>query len=436
MNTQSSAGAPCTLSRRGFLQKGGVASVGALLSVQVLGAVGAQAHGAGTGRRLRLAQETPYHEIVQKLVDLIEENGWQEEFEAAIEKAQSYNIAAIASVQSLDDYLAYVNDLVTWAPRQQGDSRNVYQKIVEFYFFLDQEPVKSLQSPIKPREGAQELTPLSAWIVEFARSWGSYLDTLDSAREVESFRTDPVFNWDEYMPPPSGYLTFNQFFARHVKPGMRPIAGMMDDSVIVSPADCTFVGAWRVNEKSDIYVKEDVLDVKGIQWSIHQLLEGSEYADRFRGGLFTHSFLNTFDYHRWHTPVQGEVLEARVIQGQAYLDIDVTEALVDGEKVNVLDALDGTGYQFVQTRGLVVIDSPIGLVACLPMGMAQVSSVVLTAEVGAVLHKGEELGYFQFGGSDFVMVFERASNVQLIGQPNVHVSQGSWVGNAYPYTLK
>jgi len=436
MATHAPAGTPCTLSRRGFLQRSGAASVGALLAVQAIGPSPAAAHISGRGLQPRLAQTAQYHEIVQKLVDLIEANGWEDKFAAAIEQTQSYNVPAIADIQTLDDYLAYVNDLVTWAPRQQGDSRLVYQKIVEFYFFLDQEPVKSLQSPIKPGAGPQELTPLSAWIVEFARSWGSYLDTLDSAKEVESFRTDPVFNWDEYMPPPSGYLTFNQFFARHVKPGMRPIAGMMDDSVIVSPADCTFVGAWRVNEKSDIYVKDNVLDVKGIQWSIHQLLEGSEYADRFRGGLFTHSFLNTFDYHRWHTPVQGEVVEARVIQGQAYLDIDVTEAIVDGETVNVLDALDGTGYQFVQTRGLVVIDSPIGLVACLPMGMAQVSSVVLTAEVGAVLHKGEELGYFQFGGSDFVMVFERASNVQLIGQPNVHVSQGSWVGNAYPYSFR
>ena len=52
------------------------------------------------------------------------------------------------------------------------------------------------------------------------------------------------------------------------------------------------------------------------------------------------------------------------------------------------------------------------------------------------LQKGEEMGYFQFGGSDFVMVFERASNVQLIGQPNVHVSQGSWVGSASPYSFK
>ena len=269
--------------------------------------------------------------------------------------------------------------------------------------------------------------------MEYATAWGSFLDTLESAKHIESFRTDPTFNWDEYMPPPSGYLTFNQFFARHLKPGMRPIAGISDNSVIVSPADSTFVGWWQVNEKSNIYVEENMLDIKGIQWSIHDLLEGSEYADRFKGGIFTHSFLNTFDYHRWHTPVQGTVLESKIIQGQAWLDVRTKPAIVKGKEINVLDALDGTGYQFVQTRGLAVIDSPIGLVACLPMGMAQVSSVVITAEVGKTLHKGEELGYFQFGGSDFVMVFERASNVQLLGQPNVHYNQGTWIGSALPY---
>jgi phosphatidylserine decarboxylase len=94
--------------------------------------------------------------------------------------------------------------------------------------------------------------------------------------------------------------------------------------------------------------------------------------------------------------------------------------------------VDSTGFQFVQTRGLIVIDSPIGLVACLPVGMGLISSVVITAEVGKILHKGEELGYFQFCGSDFVMVFERASNVQLVCQPNVRYKQGTAIGYARP----
>ncbi len=237
------------------------------------------------------------------------------------------------------------------------------------------------------------------------------------------------------MASPSGYFTFNQFFARHMKPGMRPIAGLCDDSVIVSQADCTFVDWWQISERSDIYVQPDKLNIKGIQWSIEELLEGSRYADRFKGGVFCHSFLDSFDYHRWHTPVQGKVLETRIIQGVTYLDVNVvTTRTLDGEPETILNALDNTGYQFMQTRGLIVVESPIGLVACLPMGMAQVSSVVITAEEGRTLHKGEELGYFQFGGSDFVLVFERDCNVQLTARPNVHDTQGSAIGFAYPYS--
>ena len=374
--------------------------------------------------------------ITQQLIDLIEANGLRDKFCEAIRAAQSFDVPQLAKIDSLDAYLEYVNDMVTWTPREVGDSQSVYLEIVKFYFILDQEPLRSLQSPIQP--GADgPLTPLSQWIVDFANAWGLYMDTPESASMVASFKTDPAFDWDAYVPPPSGYLTFNQFFARHTKPGVRPISAISDNSVVVSPADCTFVGWWPISETSSINVygknQDNVVTVKGIRWSIEQLLEGSEYADRFRGGVFTHSFLNTYDYHRWHAPVQGKVLEARVIPGQAYLDVDVVPKLIDGELVPHLNALDNTGYQFVQSRGLVVLDSPIGLVACLPMGMAQVSSVVLTAEVGKTLHKGEELGYFQFGGSDFVMVFERDCNVQLINRVNQHYNQGTMIGHAYPY---
>ncbi len=371
--------------------------------------------------------------ITKQLADLINNNGWEGDFEKAIAAAQSVGIPRLRPINSLPKFLGYVNDLVTWAPREHGDSRTGYNKFVEFYFFLDQEPLAKLQNQIEP--GAPEkLTPLSQWIVDFAKDWGSYLDTPESAAEIETFKTDPAFDWEAYMPPPSGYRTFNQFFARHVKPGVRPIAGMRDDTIIVAPADSRFMGWWSINETSEIFASQPPLNIKGLRWSIEELLQGSQYADRFRGGIFTHSFLDAQDYHRLHTPVQGKVLESRVIQGAAYLYVQPVPAQVAGGDEPVLTAMDQTGYQFQQTRGLMVIESPIGLVACLPVGMAQVSSVVLTAETGKTLYKGEELGYFQFGGSDFVMVFERASNVQLNCTANQHYNQGMAVGTAYPYS--
>jgi hypothetical protein len=155
--------------------------------------------------------------------------------------------------------------------------------------------------------------------------------------------------------------------------------------------------------------------------------------------------------------VAGKVLEAKFIPGQVYLEVHLAEqgeADENGDLANAvilqrsLDAEDSTGYQFVQCRGLLVLESKIGKVAILPMGMAQVSSVLFvtsqtdghepivltpkvkkgnnyqeqvelvnekihTALVGNQLQKGEMFSFFQFGGSDCVMVFERKANVNV-----------------------
>ena len=366
------------------------------------------------------------HPIVQRLSELVVTHRWEESFQSALRDVALQNVPALATIRTLDDYLNFIDEMVGWAPRESGDSRLVHDKLVEFYFVLDQPALRLLQSPIASGGASQALTPLSQWIVDFAKAWGCYLDEGESAKHIDSFRTNPAFCWDDYMPPPSGYRTFNQFFARHVKPGRRPIASLNDPEVIVAPADASFIGQWSIAADSSLMIEAQMIEAKGMRWSIAELLLGSRFADRFAGGVFSHVALRTFDYHRFHSPVSGTVLEARIIQGQAYLDVDVIES--DGgageSPKRQLHAVEGTGYQFVQTRGLVVLDSPIGLVACLPVGMAQVSSVVITAEVGAVLRKGEEIGYFQFGGSDFVMVFERGSQIEMTCQADEHFLQG------------
>jgi phosphatidylserine decarboxylase len=79
-----------------------------------------------------------------------------------------------------------------------------------------------------------------------------------------------------------------------------------------------------------------------------------------------------------------------------------------------------------------MIYTPIGLVAVIPVGMSLVSSVVLTAELGVTLRKGEELAYFQFGGSDIVLLFQSRSNVSLRAQFGMHYKVGTAIGKAYP----
>ena len=372
------------------------------------------------------------HPIVQRLSELVVKQGWEASFKSALQDVALQNVPALATIRTLDDYLNYIDEMVRWAPRESGDSRLVHDKLVEFYFVLDQPALRVLQSPIAPGGASQALTPLSQWIVDFAKAWGCYLDDSESAKHIDSFRTNPAFCWDDYMQPPSGYRTFNQFFARHVKPGRRPIASLNDPEVIVAPADASFMGQWSIAADSSLMIEAQMIEAKGMRWSIAELLLGSQFADRFAGGVFSHVALRTFDYHRFHSPVAGTVLEARIIQGQAYLDVDVIESAGGPGQIpqRQLHAVEGTGYQFVQTRGLVVLDSPVGMVACLPVGMAQVSSVVITAEVGAVLRKGEEIGYFQFGGSDFVMVFERSSQIEMNCQADQHFLQGQEIARS------
>ena len=117
----------------------------------------------------------------------------------------------------------------------------------------------------------------------------------------------------------------------------------------------------------------------------------------------------------------GTVKEIRNISGKVYMDVSLN---AEGE----LDVVDGDTYQFNQERGLIVIDSPeVGLVAVLPIGMAYVSSVNLTPEAGARLRKGDEFGYFLFGGSDIVMLFQD-KNVVLDAEVGRKYLQGERLG--------
>lgn len=414
----------------------------------------------------------PQQPATKRLKAIIDEAYYSSNFESAIARVAAQNIPELSRIRKLDQFYFYVDALVTWIPEIRvwdwyGETlheRTVYLRITQFYYYFNQPELEALQSPIAPIKGA-ELSPISLWLRDFAVEWGSFLDTEASREYLESFKYAPEYTWQDYQKAPEEYMSFNAFFARQFKDidVQRPVAQEEDDRVVVFPAESTFVGQWAVTTPvGEPLPATPNIVVKHIEWSIRELLQDSEFADDFEGGLFSHSFLNTYDYHRQHTPVRGKVLEAKFIPGQVYLQVDLAEQgeeVADGSIARAvipqryLDADDATGYQFVQCRGLLVLDSPIGKVAVLPMGMAQVSSVVFVtpgkhepivltpqeregrdycqqvellnrkihdAMVGKELKKGEMFSYFQFGGSDCVMVFERKANINVTAQVNVH----------------
>ncbi len=362
----------------------------------------------------------PSDPVVELKALLNKNRGWERLLAESIAEAKREAIIGMGGEANcmpgtLPEYFEYLEDFVRWVPAintpfkwlpKKSDPTEASNMLSLFYWLIDTGPGRDLQS----NEAFEK------WMVDFANDWGSFLDTPESLTKesLESFENDPAYHMDEYAPNPSGWLTFNQMFAREPKPGMRPIAGGFDDRIVVSPADWTFKSKVSISDRSEIVVKNTHT------YKILDLLEASPYKDRFADGLFIHGFLGPSDYHRYHTPVRGTVLESRVVQADAVLDV----VIVDGQ----LSAPDGTGYQFSQTRGILVIDSPVGLVAMLPIGMAQVSSVNMTAPSGNYLNKGEECGYFLFGGSDIIIMFEPGSEVVITAAPMIHYNQGQCIG--------
>ncbi|KAF4635019.1 hypothetical protein G7Y89_g3074 [Cudoniella acicularis] len=357
----------------------------------------------------------------------------------AIGKAKSFGIPQMRDwgVEDSKSFLLFASGMLTWTPSEICSGKLIYWTLCLFYFILDQEPLNDpgLSTPINHSSTGKPLKPLSDWVVEYAKKVGAYMDTPSSItqKSIQSFQNSPKYNFDEAIVPPGGFKTFNQLFARTLKPGSRPISAPGDDRVVVYPADSTFDGAWDIDQK-------DLVTIKNLPWDIHSLLTSSKYAEKFHGGKWMHAFLNTFDYHRQHAPVSGIVREASVIQGLAYLNVLADKGTLrqhrriipkNPDASDDLDAPDNAGYQFLQTRGLVIIENDLlGYVAVLPIGMAQVSSVKLVWKPSAAegkypiypnakINKGDEISHFEFGGSDIVLVFQADADLQILGAQGV-----------------
>ena len=266
--------------------------------------------------------------IVQELIDMIAKNKWEDKFEKALQACHDANTIEYENIKTLDDYYHWLENSLKWVPVENPEGTVVYTAVTTFYYLLDQSPVKELQTPILPSKlkgnEMPPLSPLSAWMRKYVTAFGAWMDepgSLDEAA-VQSYYNSPRYNMGDYEMPMGGWKTFNQFFARRTKPGYRPIAAINDDHVITSPADSTYDGQWEINAESKV-------DIKGLEWSIEELLEGSKYKDDFDGGIFIHQFLNTVDYHRQHAPVGGKILEAREIQGTTWLG--VTAVPIEGD---------------------------------------------------------------------------------------------------------
>lgn len=365
-------------------------------------------------------EEFEYGKATKELITLLDSDPELKSMvESSLEKAKQINPDRNTNpAQNLEEYyqfLTWSETTMPWALIKKDEYPeifdNIFQGFCSFYFLIDQ-PLPELDGKGLVNNSLQYYEPFAQWLTSFNKSWGSYLDTEDSWNDshYQLALNDPNFGLQNgWYEDPSNWHTFNQFFARYLKsPDMRPIASSEVDSVVVSFADSEPQGIWAIDSLSNLVDKEGVPVKSATIKSITKLIgENSEYKDSFANGTLTHSFLNVNDYHRYHFPMSGTIKEARIIPG-----INPTGGELWWNKENnryAFNPSSKTGWQSVETRGCVILETEkYGLIALLPIGMAVVGSVNLEDNVkpGTEVKKGDMLGHFAFGGSDFIMILQ------------------------------
>lgn len=312
-----------------------------------------------------------------------------------------------------------IDDLVLKSTEKSSDherlhnyyTKCVYNEICHFYWLVNQ--------TLKDGSTLQKIPVFASWIQNFGLANGIFLNSRESLtpKTLETFEKVEKYHLNWYNDNRKNWVSFNTFFCRELN-GANPITGISPlrpihhgKFVITSPADCTFRQVLRIDEKGVLRKNNGdpiKLKMKGFSAvsTVQDLLqfEARPWWNSFFGGTFIHYFLSPYDYHRFHTPVDGLVTAVETLNGQSYLNVRLTDGQFDAPDS------DGTGYEFQQQRGLIIIDNEaLGLVATLPIGMAQVSGVIMYKNklLYRQVPKGQEFGRFVFGGSDIILLSEK-----------------------------
>jgi phosphatidylserine decarboxylase len=208
-----------------------------------------------------------------------------------------------------------------------------------------------------------------------------------SVAEIPAFISFHNIDASEFLLPVSAYSNFNDFFIRKLKQGVRPIFAPEEQEWAICPADCRL-------HVYDTLTDAQRLWIKGKTFSLKSLLDNEALEADFAGCSLVIARLAPQDYHRFHYPVSG--LSGKYFsQGDAYYT------------VNPIAVRENVDVYSLNKRTSVIVESPhFGKVMIICIGATMVGSVVLTSGEDVLVTKGDELGYFQFGGSTLLLLFQ------------------------------
>lgn len=352
----------------------------------------------------------PLHPAVQNLKDFIEGDAkaymyFTQMFEQVSEKRKT-SPAGLPQVRDIAHMLQLCNAILTHAPEfnESGLVGCPFNALFDWSMDTEGGWAGFLDDAV------------NAHLRDMFNAWGVFLQSSDSTSVLTD---DPKHGWfgaaakkamptfvDDFVCDPSlphyGYTSWDDFFTRRLREGVRPIAEPDNDAVIINACESA---PYRLS--TDVQLRAPFW-IKAQPYALHFMLGEEPLAARLEGGTVYQAYLSALSFHRWHAPVSGRVVRTRVVPG-TYL----SALLVEGADPSGPDRSQGYIPE-VATRGLIFIeaDNPdIGLMCFVGVGMAEVSTCDIRVYEGQQVKKGDELGMFHFGGSTHCLVF--GPNVDL-----------------------
>lgn len=226
---------------------------------------------------------------------------------------------------------------------------------------------------------------ISEWFLKHKWATEVYARRMHSPKsraKISEFITRWHINTEELERPVESFTSFNDFFIRKLKPSARPID--RDPSHLIAPADSRLL-AYPLS-------RDTVLPVKGRAFTVRELLR-NEIADQFAGGLCLIFRLAPVDYHRFCYVDDCEQSPVTVINGY-YRSV---HPLALWQMLPV--------FTENQREYCVLRTTSFGDVVHVDVGATGVGRIVQHHRQGGTFRRGEEKGWFEFGGSTSILLF-------------------------------
>jgi phosphatidylserine decarboxylase len=225
--------------------------------------------------------------------------------------------------------------------------------------------------------------PVLAHVPFFSCLYGYLQKRAASAKKIAPFIQAYGVDSSEFAE--GKFHSFNDFFIRKLKPEARPI--IADPKVFAMPADGRYL----------VYPKFQQFLVKGKGFNLEEFVRNTAFANRYAEGSMAIVRLCPSDYHRFHFPCDGVPSKACLINGPLYS----VNPMALRKRISILSE---------NKRMITEIETlDFGTILYIEIGATSVGSIHQTYMPDKPVKKGDEKGYFEFGGSCIVLLFEKGS---------------------------